>query len=184
MKTEWALLVGPNGISNAASHQTVHVTLTPAHLVSNLTRLPLQLQLHGHLSGPAAMPCAAGATLPLLQMWATHPSAMPAASLQATTLPAESLSASEFSSLSSLAAHEACRVSITVDEGDCSTVRGVTALPATSISLSRPTCRKRLELTHGSCSSLLTYRVLRAHGYHHLIVFKVDTPLVHSCLLS
>lgn len=173
-----ALLVGLNGISTASGHQSVHITVTPGFFVSNLTSLPLQLNLHGSLAGPSSLAWAAGTTLPLLQMWAADPSATPptAESPRPSALPAASLSASESALSMSPAAHAACRVSITAAEGECSTASGHAVSPATTIPLLRATARERLELTQADNTSstfLLTYRVLSAHGYQHLVVFEV-----------
>lgn len=184
--TGTALLVGLNGVVTGGNHQSVHITVTPACFVSNLTSLPLQLKLHGTLTGPSTLPCAAGATLALLQTWAADPAAtLPTADSppSPSAVAAKSFSASDSSSPGiSPAADAACRVSITVAEGECGTANGDGVLPPNIIPLSRATARERMELTQvgNGDSILLTYRVLRAHGYQHLVVFEVRDCSVAS----
>ena len=174
------LLVGLNGIATAGSHQTVHLTVTPGLYFSNLTSLPLLLHLHGNLTGPNVMPCTAGTTLPLLQMWAADPSAAPprAESPQTPALPTKRSTALAASPpCVSPAAHAACLVSIAVAGVECLAPCGDAVLPGATISLVRATARERLEVMPApGCSTLLTYRVLSAHGYQHLVVFQV-----HPC---
>ena len=64
----YAELAGPDGKLESDSHETVHITVTPACYVSNLTILPLQLSLHGNVSGPSSLLCAPGVTQPLQQV--------------------------------------------------------------------------------------------------------------------
>lgn len=172
-----ALPAGPKGFATAGSHQAAHITVTPACFVSNLTSLPLQLHFHGSLAGPTSLPCAPGATQAVLQAWAVDPVAMPpSANSPPNPVAANSLPASDSSSPPiSPAAHAACGVSITVAEGDCGAANGAALAAPAIIPLLRATARERLELTEAGTggSILLSYRVLSAHGYQHLVVFQV-----------
>ena len=159
----------------------MHITVTPALFVSNLTSLPLQLNLHGALIGPYTLPCPAGSNVSLLQAFGVR--------FVKTSEAPSVISHSPFTEGQTLLPHTqpvpsaqraavqiACGVSVTVAGAKCGVNSELKGLVPFVISLMRPTARERLEITEECCaiSTLLTYRVISGHGRQHLVLFQVN----------
>ena len=220
-----------------AGFEGLTLTIMPACFISNLTALPLQLALHGNLTGPYSLLSEPGSIQTLLQAWAGDPAA--AAQLLSAESPHTPAQAASRTSSGALSAGMAgnpslgssaelagvgtvygVRVSVAgqgsvgaaalLPDADqlantpepelrepVATLCGKASRPAEDVAsepcqgaaavhldvdgppgevipLLHTTARRRLELQDGRGRSvLLTYRVLRAHGAQHLVIFQV-----------
>lgn len=159
----------------------MHITVTPALFVSNLTSLPLQLNLHGALTGPYTLPCPSGSNVSLLQAFGARlveTSEAPSVKLHGPSIESQPLlpPTQPVPSSQPASVHTACGVSVTITRVKCGVNREVKGLVPFVVSLMHPTARERLEITEegSAISTLLTYRVISGHGRQHLVLFQVS----------